>query len=268
MITVEKTIHGSRMLLDADDPGISHDLITTGHREGRCPEILKKIVEQGMTCFDIGANLGYYALIELKAGATVYAFEPVESNCRLMMKSARLNGYTKLTVQQIALGDKNFATGYLLPANNRASNLGRIARDGDVYSGEYGKEPVTPVRMRTLDSLCREMDLVPDLLRFDTEGYEIEIIRGAKETLEAMKPGSWIFGEFHPRIFLRDNNLARIPELVECINTIVRAGFKLRRSARRAQRDLEEVPLKDLGKVCCEKYLDHAPPHLFFWKEQ
>lgn len=266
MRAIERTIHGSRMLLDLDDPGLSHDLLTKGHREGRCPSILSGIVTPGMLCFDIGSNLGYYALLELKEGAYVHAFEPLASNCLLLRKSAKLNKYTKLEIHEVAVGERD-GQALLLPANNKASNLGRIIRDDETYTGEYGQEEGSPVKMIQLDTFCRHKGVVPDLLRFDTEGFEIEIIQGGKRVLNAMKPGSWIFGEFHPRIFLRDGNLSRIPELIECINTITAAGFKLRRSARKAQRDLEGVAPEDLGEVCCRKYLDHAPPHLFFWKE-
>lgn len=62
---LEKVIHDYRMLLDLNDRGISRGLILFGTREVDHKILLEKILMPGMRVFDIGANIGYYALMEL-----------------------------------------------------------------------------------------------------------------------------------------------------------------------------------------------------------
>ena len=61
-----KNIYNFSMYLDNFDMGISRTLILYGERELEHKLMLEKVLKPGMTVLDIGANIGYYALIELK----------------------------------------------------------------------------------------------------------------------------------------------------------------------------------------------------------
>ena len=93
---VEKEINGSRMYLDPTDKGLSIDLLVDGIREPYITEVTKRELKQGQTVVDIGANIGYYALLEARqVGPTgrVYAIEPVPENFATLNKNVRLNQY-------------------------------------------------------------------------------------------------------------------------------------------------------------------------------
>ena len=80
---VIKTIQGSKMILNLKDEGISRELACYGVHEKNSTEEVKKIIKKGMKILEIGANIGYYALLETKlAGDTghLYALEPSPSN--------------------------------------------------------------------------------------------------------------------------------------------------------------------------------------------
>lgn len=49
------------------DKGLSKQLFITGYREPEYTRIFKSILKEEMTMIDIGANIGYYALIEANA---------------------------------------------------------------------------------------------------------------------------------------------------------------------------------------------------------
>ena len=57
---MRKQIHGSWMDLDLRDRGISRTLLLFGTREEEHRLILNRVLRDGMTIFDIGANIGYY----------------------------------------------------------------------------------------------------------------------------------------------------------------------------------------------------------------
>ena len=68
------------MMLNLADGGISHALYSNGIREAAFMAIMNESVTEGMTCIDLGANIGYATLLMLKnvgASGIVYAIEPI-----------------------------------------------------------------------------------------------------------------------------------------------------------------------------------------------
>jgi len=78
------------------------------------------------------------------------------------------------------------------------------------------------INTMTLDSFVdREGIDKVDLIRMDTEGYEVEIIRGMDKTFDLMPKGAYMSVEFHPAIY--DDRF----RLVETLNKILKAGFSI-----------------------------------------
>ena len=50
------------------------------------------------------------------------------------------------------------------------------------------------VPVETLDAICRSESLIPDLVKLDVEGYDLEALRGASAVLDAHP---WVFLEWH-----------------------------------------------------------------------
>jgi len=181
---VIKVVQNSKMLLDLNDKGISRDLYQFGIRERTSTKMIKKILEPGKIVADIGANIGYYALIEASIGAKVYAIEPVPDNYYALNKNIKLNKYKNIETYNLAIGDKTGKqTIYLSEKTNLHS---MINKEG------------TPLQINvdTLDNFLSDKE-IPDIVRMDVEGYEYEILQGMAKTLKKMKTGSWLFIEVH-----------------------------------------------------------------------
>ena len=79
--------------------------------------LLQRVIEPGMVVVDVGAHVGYYALLAAKRvgpQGKVYAFEPDPTNYALLLKNIELNGYRNILTTGEAVSDRvGTATLYL-----------------------------------------------------------------------------------------------------------------------------------------------------------
>jgi FkbM family methyltransferase len=133
-------------------------------------------VRPGAVVFDIGAHVGFYALLSavLSApGGRVFAFEPSRSNVAQLRRHVALN---RVSVEPIdaAVADRD--------------GEARFERGVDSYTGSLGDTGV-PVRVVTIDALCEAGRLPkPDLMKIDVEGAEALVVKGASETIRTAGP--------------------------------------------------------------------------------
>jgi FkbM family methyltransferase len=185
-------VQGNKMYLSPDDVGISKELAIYKVHEPLSTRVLRQIVTEGMVVVDIGANIGYYVLIESKgvgSSGRVIAVEPVEANYALLERNIRLNRCENVTPVKMAIGDQ---TGTAKIYLSRKSNCHSILQKG---SADESSE----VSIMTLDGLVEQQGLkAVDLVRMDIEGYEFVAIEGMIETIRAFRP--MIFLEVHAHL--------------------------------------------------------------------
>jgi FkbM family methyltransferase len=143
-------------------------------------------------CFiDIGANCGIYTILgcTVNSGVRVVAVEPVPRIYAALANNVSQNHLdSRVTVLNMALSN----TEGVVPFHEAEdATMGSLALNG--YHGQKGN--VIQVKCRTLDSLVEELNIQPDFLKIDVEGFEHLVLRGADRTLD----------RFHPRIVLEAN---------------------------------------------------------------
>jgi FkbM family methyltransferase len=146
-------------------------------------------VNEGEVVWDIGANIGLYALYAaLGPGIRVLAFEPGAQSFAALMRNIELN----------AMGDRIAA--YCL-AFDEATGLDvlHMMATGAGHSmhafgaGEAADWPTAPAFSQSalgfsIDDFCRIFDAPrPDHVKLDVDGIEAKIIRGGRETLAGAK---------------------------------------------------------------------------------
>ena len=132
------------------------------------------------TVIDVGANKGRAArrFRRLFPAARVYCVEPIPRLCRRLERWAETQGGA-VRVFEVALAST--PSEQPLYVHRRSDILSTLAAPPSGEAGQY--EPI-PVRVETLDRLAAELSRDPDVLvKLDTEGLDLEVIRGGAETL-------------------------------------------------------------------------------------
>lgn len=188
---IVRDIQGSKMYLDIQDKGVSRELALMGIREELFTRTLQGVLREGDCVVDIGANIGYYALMEARLvgqRGKVYAIEPVPHNMKLLEDSVRLNNYGNIEMFPLSIGQNNgTATFYLSDHPNWSSFYPPRKIIGKI-----------DVEVVNLDSFLKDRRR-PDIIRMDVEGYEYEILLGMSGILESGVPLRLLI-EFHPDI--------------------------------------------------------------------
>lgn len=136
---------------------------------------------------DIGACHGIFSLVfaHERPDAHAVAVEPSAIAFEILTENVRLSGLDNVVLKQVACGP---AAGSLRmrPVWHHLEALPREGQAPDAVE----------VPMRSVDDLCSELDLRPDLVKIDVEGYELAVLSGARATLKAHRPP--LFLEIHP----------------------------------------------------------------------
>ncbi|MDP8929599.1 MAG: FkbM family methyltransferase [Actinomycetota bacterium] len=143
---------------------------------------------------DIGAYVGYYALLASKASptATVHAFEPLIEAARLIRAFAEINGLgRRIRLHEVALGARAGQADFYLPAAppNPLPTVGSTTKP----SAKSGSSPETifvrrTVKMTTLDSMIASKGRHLELIKIDVEGSEFDVLLGAQQTIDRSHP--------------------------------------------------------------------------------
>jgi FkbM family methyltransferase len=182
-------VDGMALRVDLRDEGVGVPLYVRRAYEPRESAFVRRVLRPGMTVVDVGANLGYYALLAGRAvGPTgrVLAIEPDPQNFELLAENLRANRAGNVSPVNVALGA---APGTAL-LHRSPDNFGDHRLFGD------GTRPTVPVPVVVFDELVDRLGFL-DLVKIDVQGYEHHVARGMTRTLARGGVGT-VLAEFWP----------------------------------------------------------------------
>lgn len=146
--------------------------------------MLKQAIRPGMTVVEIGANMGSHSVDLARACAPgpFYAFEPQPRLFQILCANLALNDIGNALAYPEACGA---AEGEAVIPFIRYDMPGNF---GGMSLRETGQKGIK-VRVRALDSL--ELPTL-GLLKVDVEGFECQVIEGARETIRRCQPVIYI----------------------------------------------------------------------------
>ncbi len=142
-------------------------------------DIEKFVTSNRPTFFDIGANKGQSVrkFQNISKNAIIHSFEPSPEIFRILNKNVgREKG---VNVWNYGIGSKS---GKLTLFENTCSDMSSFLTLGESGWGEIKKE--TSVEVITLDNFCQKHNILKiDVLKVDTQGYELEVFKGAEQLI-------------------------------------------------------------------------------------
>jgi FkbM family methyltransferase len=129
-----------------------------------------ELIKEKDIIIDAGANMGIFSIFVASKypNTTIFAFEPTPSTFNALQENVRF--YPNIKVFNYGLGEKEKEGSIIVVSNNSGANhIG----EGGIY-----------INIKTIDGLKTRLDF----LKMDTEGYERNILEGAKETIKKYKP--------------------------------------------------------------------------------
>jgi len=205
---------------------VQRQILMHGHWDREVAEALKASLQPDDVFYDIGSNIGYFSLLAASIGVRrVVAFEPFERLAQCAEHNVAMNGFGDVVrVVHVALGDARGAVQY---EPGPAWNCGA----GHILRNAASAEGVT-VQLMTLDDFLLETrSAPPTVMKIDVEGFESNVLRGARQLLATRAPRVIVFeGNCSPEGVLEDHEVSRI---------LIGAGYRLRHLPR-LQREAKE----------------------------
>ncbi len=166
--------------------GFSHVGYVLGTTEPAVQAALDYLLHPGMTVYDVGANVGFHALgaaRRVSDSGRVICFEPLPQNAERIRYNATANSFANIQVVTTALGSSAGEAAFWTSEKPTWGKLASVGKKPDRFASEI------KVGIQRLDTLFDELKLAPpELIKMDVEGAELDVLEGARRTLERYHP--------------------------------------------------------------------------------
>ncbi len=164
----EQRISSSRIVAGHRACSVSALIYSQGLYDYNNMRFIQWLLRDGGVFFDIGANIGSYALVASEQPrANVFAFEPHPETFRYLSENLALNRRENVRAVNLALGTDN---GTAQLTDQPGSSVNHVVAIGG--PGSIG------VACRRVDWCCQEWGVQPRIVKLDVEGHEYTVLQG------------------------------------------------------------------------------------------
>jgi FkbM family methyltransferase len=143
--------------------------------------LFKKLISKTDNIVDVGANIGLISILFSEIANKVMSFEASTTTYEILMKNVQQNNLNNVTAINFGLGDENAKTTITFNANNRSGGfVSDKLRPTDGHITEQ-------IQLKKLDDIW-DFNERCNFIKLDVEGFEGNVISGAKNVLNTFKP--------------------------------------------------------------------------------
>lgn len=189
------------MLANRCDVYIGQALIEYGEYCEIETQFLLQFINRPGTIVEVGANIGSQTVALAKAartvGADVVAFEPQPFVFQNLCANLALSALDNVTAWPFACSGEAGTVWLKCPDYRQAGNFGGIRCHTQAMAGG------TQMPCVRLDDMIRGRNVY--LMKVDVEGFELQVLQGAQETLAKRRP----------LLYVENDQVAKSPPLIE-----------------------------------------------------
>ncbi|MCK9376089.1 MAG: FkbM family methyltransferase [Syntrophobacterales bacterium] len=176
---------GFRMKLDLADPEQLKVYFYGHYHERYEAALVQRLLADDDVFWDIGANVGYFALVAATAldrRGQIVAFEPGENAYARLVENLALNSYHNVKTFNVAVSDRE-GEAVLHVSGDIADSSASLYEPGQTQAQGQACRTVA------LDHFLAAGGLrPPNLIKLDVEGAELAVLQGARELLAHTPP--------------------------------------------------------------------------------
>ena len=159
--------------------------------EDNITRIVSSSLHTGDTFVDVGAHVGYFAILasKLVGNGQVISIEPTPTILSALKNNVEINQCSNVIIYECAVGE-NEGKAYLYLSNS-STQLNSLAHVPWAFKR-------IEIDVKTLDSILKHP---PDLVKIDAEGYEYEILLGGRKSI--LEHGAYLILEYNKGILAK-----------------------------------------------------------------
>lgn len=142
-------------------------------------QYFKKYSDKNKIALDIGSNIGTHTIYLSDYFKEVYAFEPQKNIFKILELNVKLNNSTNIITHNFGLGDVN------KNEKMESYDVNSLVNQGAIGIDKTGNSNGETINIKILDEM--NLDNIK-FIKIDVEGYEYNVLKGAKKTIEKSRP--------------------------------------------------------------------------------
>ncbi|MBN1164135.1 MAG: FkbM family methyltransferase [Candidatus Krumholzibacteriota bacterium] len=181
-----------------------HLVIGSQHEDKFSEDLFNNYIDEGMVILDIGGHTGMYTVplaIAVGHAGREYVIELDKKGFEAIQRNMQLNELDNVIPLKMVVPDgKGIVDFYIRPDKDTHSIFEATAAPSPL-----GMQETIQVEASTVDDMVKENIIQqPDFVKIDTEGAELKILNGMKNTVKYIKH---ILVEIHPKALKLDGIL-------------------------------------------------------------
>ena len=173
---------------------VTSEVFWNGSSSYEYSDLFEVLFEKSKVFFDVGSNIGYYAIMAGKTNPDLktYAFDPSPGPYAYLEDNVKINKLKNVFPFQTALSNENGEFSFQVAFNSKYQYLkcNSLGGGGHLTGLREDSSPVfVTVKAQTLDDFVNEHKISNlDLVKLDVEEAEHLVLEGGSDTLKKMRP--------------------------------------------------------------------------------